>query len=106
MKTIFALLPLFSLAGFFTPGLDVHAAISTQEHTTTPAHNLVAFEPTATAYVFAPTSNIRDYPNGPILCKVYNKVYITVYTDTVTNGWYETYFCGTKGWIHSSQIRF
>ena len=58
----------------------------------------------ASVYIFAPTSNVRDYPNGPVQCKITTKQHIVVYTDSNQGGWYETYFCGLKGWIHHSQF--
>ena len=58
----------------------------------------------ASVYVFAPPSNVRAYPNGPVQCQVRAKQNIYVFTDTVQGSWYETYFCGRKGWIHDSQF--
>jgi serine/threonine-protein kinase len=55
------------------------------------------------AVIFAPPSNIRATPNGNIICSI--KKVTTIQVSTYTNEWYETYVCGTRGYIHKSQIR-
>jgi hypothetical protein len=64
-----------------------------------------------TAIIIDPPSNIRSYPNGPVICvartrgTVVNILGPTGVTDN--NGtWYYTDYCGRQGVIHSSQIRF
>ena len=54
-------------------------------------------------YVFAPPSNIRNAPNGEIICSITKKSYLTVYQQE--GEWYYTDSCG-GGYIHRSQIRF
>lgn len=58
----------------------------------------------AVALVFDPPSNVREYPNGPIICSVQEKgaIEIGVHND----GWYETNVCGKLGVIHKSQLSF
>lgn len=56
------------------------------------------------AIVFAPPSNVREFPNGKILCSVRERGKINIYN--LEGNWYETDICGSKGFIHSSQITF
>jgi serine/threonine-protein kinase len=56
------------------------------------------------AVIFAPPSNIRDVPNGKIICSI--KVVTTINTYGYEGGWYLTDVCGRNGYIHESQIRF
>lgn len=54
-------------------------------------------------FVYDPPSNIREYPNGPILCKVEKRVLIP--STGIDNGWHRTSFCGEEGYIHNSQVK-
>ena len=56
------------------------------------------------AVVFAPPSNVRTFPNGPILCTLEREGNLSTYGST--DSWYYTDACGSFGVIHSSQIRF
>ncbi|WPL17214.1 hypothetical protein Thiowin_02210 [Thiorhodovibrio winogradskyi] len=56
------------------------------------------------AIVYDPPSNVRNRPNGEILCSVRNQSTINIHGSE--NGWYRTDVCGTPGYIHKSQIRF
>lgn len=56
------------------------------------------------AFVFDPPSNVRESPNGDILCSVQRTSTINIYGST--GEWYYTDVCGSMGVIHSSQIRF
>ena len=56
------------------------------------------------AIVFAPPSNVRTFPDGPILCTLEREGNLSTYGST--NSWYYTDACGSFGVIHSSQIRF
>lgn len=62
------------------------------------------------ASVFDPPSNVRDAPNGDILCSVTKRTAIRILGSTGArdnNGvWYYTNICGRVGVIHSTQIRF
>lgn len=53
-------------------------------------------------YVFAPPSNVRISPNGPVQCVLNSHEWITVYG--YSNGWYKTDACGVMGFIHESQV--
>jgi serine/threonine-protein kinase len=66
--------------------------------------NFIAFPVLAqsTATVFAPPTNIRNRPNGEIICTVNKKVSLDVYQKE--GQWYYTDYCG-GGYIHQSQIR-
>lgn len=66
--------------------------------------NLLTFPVLAqsTATVFAPPSNIRNRPNGEIICTINGKISLTVYQRE--GQWYYTDYCG-GGYIHQSQIR-
>ena len=55
------------------------------------------------AVVFAPPSNVRTSPNGPILCTLEQTGSLNIYGST--DSWYYTDACGPFGVIHSSQIR-
>lgn len=57
----------------------------------------------STASVFAPPSNIRNRPNGEIICTVTKRVSLNVYQQE--GEWYYTNLCG-GGYIHKSQISF
>lgn len=59
---------------------------------------------TGVAIVFDPPSNVRDSPNGKILCSVRARTTINIYDST--NSWYRTDVCGEMGVIHDSQITF
>jgi hypothetical protein len=60
-------------------------------------------------------SNVRDKPNGKIICRLTRKVTISVYHFTNNmneigspiNGYYSTNACGNNklGWIYQSQIK-
>lgn len=56
------------------------------------------------AFVFDPPSNVRATPNGAILCSVRSRGMINVYGKS--GQWYLTDFCGDRGYIHESQLRF
>ncbi|WP_198159738.1 zinc ribbon domain-containing protein [Picosynechococcus sp. PCC 7003] len=56
-----------------------------------------------TAFVFDPPSNVRTYPNGPILCAVRSPQTINLYGNE--GDWFYTDVCGDMGMIHTSQIR-
>ncbi len=56
------------------------------------------------ALVFDPPSNVRDSPNGNILCAVEAETHINIFNSS--GEWFETDFCGTMGVIHSSQLTF
>ena len=56
------------------------------------------------AVVFAPPSNVRAYPDGPILCTLEREGNLNTYGST--NSWYYTDACGPFGVIHSSQVIF
>ncbi len=55
------------------------------------------------AVVFAPPSNVRDSPNGAILCTLEATGNLSVFGST--GDWYYTDACGPFGVIHSSQIK-
>jgi hypothetical protein len=59
---------------------------------------------TATAFVFAPPSNVRTYANGPILCTVRSRQTINLYGNE--GSWFYTDVCGSMGMIHNSQLQF
>jgi hypothetical protein len=56
-----------------------------------------------TAVVFDPPSNVRSSPNGKVICSVGAVTNINIYGST--QGWYVTDVCGSRGYIHNSQIR-
>lgn len=58
--------------------------------------------------VFAPPSNVRAYPNGPIICTIQNAKTITIYgiyNYGEKENWQYTNACGKLGVIDSSQFR-
>jgi serine/threonine-protein kinase len=57
----------------------------------------------STAQIFAPPSNIRNAPDGEIICTISKKISLTVYQKE--GQWYYTDLCG-GGYIHQSQLRF
>ena len=64
------------------------------------------------AYVYAPPSNVRTSPTGPILCVLSQRTNINVYgyAGVTWDGarkvtWYSTDACGSMGVIAHSQIR-
>ena len=64
----------------------------------------VSQSPTQQAvFVFDPPSNIRSQPNGTIICRVTQPSRIIIYSGI--GKWKATDYCGTKGYIHSSQFR-
>ena len=56
------------------------------------------------AYVYDPPSNVRATPNGAIQCSVNQPQYIDIYGSNSQGSWFETDYCGERGYIHSSQI--
>jgi hypothetical protein len=52
--------------------------------------------------VFAPPSNVRVSPNGPLQCVIRNRATINVYG--WDGDWAMTDACGSDGYIHNSQI--
>jgi serine/threonine-protein kinase len=56
------------------------------------------------AIVFDPPSNVRSTPGGTFLCTVNNQRSIRV--GQAQGEWYPTSACGSKGFIHRSQVRF
>lgn len=60
------------------------------------------------ALVIDPPSNVRESPNGPVLCSLNDQSTIKTYGSYNDKGiWYYTDACnGRRGMIHSSQIRF
>ncbi len=59
---------------------------------------------TGVAIVFDPPSNVRESPDGAILCSVRQKTTINIYGST--SSWYYTDVCGNMGVIDFSQITF
>lgn len=53
--------------------------------------------------VIDPPTNIRDRPNGYVLCKVYDRQPIRVFGRQ--GDWYVTDYCGSTGVVHASQVR-
>lgn len=53
--------------------------------------------------VYDPVSNIREAPNGKILCKV--KKISAMKVSAYDSEWFSTNFCGRRGVIHQSQIK-
>jgi serine/threonine protein kinase, bacterial len=56
------------------------------------------------AIVFAPPTNIRESPDGKILCSVNKRVTINTYG--VSDSWYKTDVCGSMGVIQADQLKF
>ncbi|MBF2098825.1 MAG: serine/threonine protein kinase [Gloeomargaritaceae cyanobacterium C42_A2020_066] len=56
------------------------------------------------AYVFDPPSNVRDKPEGAVLCTVAEMRPIDLYGQV--GEWYRTDVCGPAGFIHTSQLSF
>lgn len=57
------------------------------------------------AFVPDPISYIRSTPNGEILCSIKDRgVFIKVESRRSKSGWIVTSYCGSKGYIHSSQL--
>lgn len=62
-------------------------------------------EDTGYMLVFAPPSNVRSSPNGPVKCTLKNMQVVPVYSEP-RGDWFATGACGNGGgWIHRSQIR-
>lgn len=56
------------------------------------------------AIVFDPPSNVRRQPGGGFLCTIDTRRSIRV--GQAQGDWYPTSACGTRGFIHKSQVRF
>ncbi|OLP19966.1 hypothetical protein BST81_02505 [Leptolyngbya sp. 'hensonii'] len=56
------------------------------------------------AFVFDPPSNVRNSPNGTVLCTINSPTTINIYGSA--GPWYYTDVCGSIGVIHSSQLKF
>ena len=68
----------------------------------------------ADALIIDPPSNIRNVPNGRVICQVEQRKVIQVFSWSLmtgegspSNNWYSTNACGEKntGWVHNSQIK-
>jgi hypothetical protein len=57
----------------------------------------------STAYISASPSNIRNAPNGEIICTITKKISFNLYQKE--GQWYYTDLCG-GGYVHQSQLRF
>jgi serine/threonine protein kinase, bacterial len=64
----------------------------------------IAASPASTAVVYAPPTNVRESPDGKILCSINKKV--TIKTYGVTGLWYKTDACGAMGVIYADQLKF
>ncbi|MDX9988677.1 hypothetical protein [Thiothrix unzii] len=53
--------------------------------------------------IFDPPANIRDKPDGKVLCQVTQVANIKI--SGKKNEWFSTDKCGTSGFIHESQVR-
>jgi serine/threonine protein kinase, bacterial len=58
----------------------------------------------AKATIFAPPTNVRESPDGKILCVINRKVTINTYG--VNDSWYRTNICGVMGVVQAEQLRF
>jgi serine/threonine protein kinase, bacterial len=58
----------------------------------------------AKATIFVPPTNVRESPDGKILCVINKKSTINTYG--VSNSWYKTDICGAIGFIHAEQLKF
>ena len=60
---------------------------------------------TEVAIVFNPPSNVREEPNGRVICSVRNKTAIDILGKI--GAWYRTDVCnGLIGYIHKSQLNY
>jgi serine/threonine protein kinase, bacterial len=58
----------------------------------------------AKATIFTPPTNIRESPDGKILCVINKK--LTINTYGVNNLWYKTDVCGAMGVVQAEQLKF
>jgi serine/threonine protein kinase, bacterial len=58
----------------------------------------------AKATIFAPPTNVRESPDGKILCVINKK--LTINTYGVNNSWYKTDVCGAMGVVQAEQLKF
>lgn len=86
--------------GLFMQKLAIFALIGISLITNMPK---VTAQPMGQGVVFDPPSNVRVSPNGAIMCSVTTVAPINIYGSS--NGWYITDACGSRGYIHSSQVR-
>lgn len=81
---------------------------SQQQQTPSPTQSIQTPAPATSsagsAIVFDPPSNVRNAPNGGILCSVRERTTINIYEKV--GDWYNTDVCGQMGVIHSSQVKF
>jgi serine/threonine protein kinase, bacterial len=56
------------------------------------------------AITISPPTNIRESPNGKILCSI-NKI-LTINTYGASDSWYRTDACGEMGVVHKGQLKF
>jgi hypothetical protein len=57
------------------------------------------------AVVFNPPTNIRNRPNGKVICTITELTAISTGTGGPSGDWYRTSACG-GGYVHNSQLRF
>jgi serine/threonine protein kinase, bacterial len=58
----------------------------------------------AKATIFTPPTNVRESPDGKILCVINEK--LTINTYGVNNSWYKTDICGAMGVVQAEQLKF
>jgi serine/threonine protein kinase, bacterial len=58
----------------------------------------------AKATVFSPPTNVRESPEGKILCTINKRASINTYG--FSDSWYKTDACGSMGVIHADQLKF
>jgi serine/threonine protein kinase, bacterial len=58
----------------------------------------------AKATIFIPPTNVRESPDGKILCVINKK--LTINTYGVNNSWYKTDVCGAMGVVQAEQLKF
>jgi serine/threonine protein kinase, bacterial len=58
----------------------------------------------AKATIFAPPTNVRESPDGKILCVINRKISINTYG--ANNSWYKTDVCGVMGVVQAEQLKF
>lgn len=89
------------------PEREIH---SPQSSATTDLMKLVCTAPTSNdgigiGVVFDPPSNIRRFPNGPIVCTIRELTAIELAGGITESGWVRTRACG-GGVIYKDQLRF
>ncbi len=76
---------------------------NSSEETPSQSSDVARFRSGIMGFVYDPPSNIRSYPDGPVICSVKERIRISL--GGREGSWWTTNYCGQTGYIHEGQIK-